>query len=166
MGNPNLGYRPRAFNPLPCAGLRSPERQYLGGFEAAGFSDNRSILCVNLVKTQARFKVGKKYLTPPQSIFSTVYIYSNGRWFYSSGLRRDGLEERFFCYWSPSKVRKISESTSPARIPHGSCADYLDEEVLFFLVGDLARGSPPPEAQKYYSYRCSLISSQHLFTRF
>jgi hypothetical protein len=33
-----------------------------------------------------------------------------------------------------SKVSKISESTSPARIPHRSNVDHLDEEVLYVDV--------------------------------
>ena len=34
----------------------------------------------------------------------------------------------------PSKVSKISESTSPAKIPHRSDVDHLDEEVLYVDV--------------------------------
>jgi hypothetical protein len=37
----------------------------------------------------------------------------------------------------PSKVSKISESTSPAKIPHRSDVDHLDEEVLYVDVQEV-----------------------------
>ena len=65
----------------------------------------------------------------PSTCISTSVVY-----FQQSAARQSWGTILLLLEMETSKVSKISESTSPARIPHRSNVDHLDEEAVYVDV--------------------------------